>query len=214
MSTARLVLRYGPFPSQEYILPQQTVTIGREQANDLKLTDPEISRRHARILYQASRYLIEDLGSANGTFVNGRRIETPTVLRPGDVIDFAEYVGFTFEAAGLTNNTLVEPRDAAPAPHQAVPASRDVSPPLAPTLPDTPPPLSRPPVASAAVPAPVPARRNNRMQILAGCGCLIFLFVFLCAATIFLLDRQAPDVLYCQLLRPLFEIFQMPLDCP
>lgn len=62
-----------------------TTTIGRGNANDVTLTDPESSRSHARIsLRGALGFEVEDLGSRNGTMVNGVRIQRPSPLRFGD----------------------------------------------------------------------------------------------------------------------------------
>lgn len=68
---------------------EDELIIGRQAAGAGSLAnDIEISRRHARITSDAEgRYSIEDLGSTNGTYVNGRAIETPVVLEPGDRIE-------------------------------------------------------------------------------------------------------------------------------
>ena len=60
--------------------------IGRGGGNHVLLQDDLASRRHAVIRRQGEGYTIEDLGSRNGTFVNGARIAAPTALRPGDTI--------------------------------------------------------------------------------------------------------------------------------
>ncbi len=60
--------------------------IGRDQSTDVALDDEQASRRHARVSAQGDLALLEDLGSTNGTFVNGQPIEGPRVLRPGDRI--------------------------------------------------------------------------------------------------------------------------------
>jgi pSer/pThr/pTyr-binding forkhead associated (FHA) protein len=60
-------------------------TIGREGC-DILLPDPEASRRHAALTQREEDPVIEDLGSTNGTFVNGVRIEEPTALREGDAV--------------------------------------------------------------------------------------------------------------------------------
>jgi FHA domain len=60
--------------------------IGRDQSTDIALDDEQASRRHARVTAQGDLALIEDLGSTNGTYVNGQPVEGPRVLRPGDRI--------------------------------------------------------------------------------------------------------------------------------
>lgn len=62
------------------------LTIGRTPDNDIALGDMLVSRRHARLLTGPRGLVIEDLGSANGTQVNGRRIGAPTALRDGDLV--------------------------------------------------------------------------------------------------------------------------------
>ena len=74
-------------------------TFGRDSGNGGSLGgDPEISRKHARVTRASSgELLIQDLGSTNGTFVNGHRIAAPTPIRPGDVIELG---GSKVELAG------------------------------------------------------------------------------------------------------------------
>ncbi len=67
--------------------PAATVTvIGRDPSCDRVLPHPEISRRHARLVRTAAGLTLEDLGSTNGTFVNGTRITRPTLLHANDLI--------------------------------------------------------------------------------------------------------------------------------
>ena len=67
--------------------PQATITvIGRDPSCDRVLPHPEISRRHARLVRTPEGLTIEDLGSTNGTFVNGTRITRPTLLHPSDLV--------------------------------------------------------------------------------------------------------------------------------
>lgn len=95
-SSPLLVVRHGPNPNQEYPLVLSSNIIGREPINDVVFPDPEVSRRHARIVSQNNNYYIEDLGSTNGTFVNGRRISIVTRLSNGDIIDLGESIRLTF----------------------------------------------------------------------------------------------------------------------
>jgi hypothetical protein len=71
---------------QVFPLTQAPVTIGRMADNVLVLSDSLVSRHHAAISWQAGTYVVEDLGSANGTYVNERRITAPQELRHGYVV--------------------------------------------------------------------------------------------------------------------------------
>ena len=66
----------------------EPVVIGRGPA-DIALSDSDVSRRHARSGFGDAGFEIEDLGSANGTMVNGRRVDTKTAIRIGDRIQIA-----------------------------------------------------------------------------------------------------------------------------
>ena len=78
---ARLRVVSGPLAGQT-IDVENEVVIGREDT-DLTIDDVELSRRHAVVRRHASRLQVEDLGSTNGTFVDGTRIEEPTLLGGG-----------------------------------------------------------------------------------------------------------------------------------
>ena len=71
---------------QVFSMGFESVSIGRYRDNTLVLRDPLVSRHHAEIAMQGGRWVIRDLGSANGTFVNGRRIAGLQVLNHGDTI--------------------------------------------------------------------------------------------------------------------------------
>lgn len=64
----------------------RALTLGRSASCDLPIPKREASRRHAEVRFEGRQVVIEDLGSKNGTFVNGQRITTSTILRPGDRI--------------------------------------------------------------------------------------------------------------------------------
>ena len=70
----------------EATLIRSVVTIGRGPGNDIVLDDPHLSRRHCRILWYEEGILIEDLGSINGTVVNGQAVLHRRILRNGDVL--------------------------------------------------------------------------------------------------------------------------------
>jgi pSer/pThr/pTyr-binding forkhead associated (FHA) protein len=78
---ARLRVVSGPLAGQT-IDVETEIVIGREDT-DLTIDDVELSRRHAVVRRHASRLQVEDLGSTNGTYVDGTRIEEPTILGGG-----------------------------------------------------------------------------------------------------------------------------------
>ena len=59
------------------------VTLGRSRQCDVVLNDPNVSRQHAEIRPRGGSWVLTDLGSTNGSCLNGRRIEGPEVLKPG-----------------------------------------------------------------------------------------------------------------------------------
>ncbi len=97
ISKPKLVVRRGPNPDHVYTLTSAIVVIGRDPVSDVVVSDPEVSRRHARIFLQEGSFHIEDLRSTNGTYVNGRRINDRTRLASGDILDFGETVRVIFE---------------------------------------------------------------------------------------------------------------------
>src|SRR5438874_9560788 len=73
-------------PSGERRYVQSELRIGRGEQNDLRLNDASVSRHHAFLRRVDGRYLLSDVGSQNGTFVNGRRVHAPSALQSGDRI--------------------------------------------------------------------------------------------------------------------------------
>jgi pSer/pThr/pTyr-binding forkhead associated (FHA) protein len=61
-----------------------SIEIGREASNGLAIDDEQASRRHTRVTAEGDHALVEDLGSTNGTYLNGQPIEGQRTLRPGD----------------------------------------------------------------------------------------------------------------------------------
>ena len=70
----------------EHILDSRAISIGRDHDNDIALEDEFASARHARVEPRQDGVWVEDIGSTNGTFVNGARISAARRLKPGDVI--------------------------------------------------------------------------------------------------------------------------------
>jgi len=77
-------------PGNEILLTGRTVTrIGRAPDNDVVLDNKRASRYHAEIRWEKHHYILSDLESTNGTFVNGERLAAPHVLKDGDQIEIA-----------------------------------------------------------------------------------------------------------------------------
>jgi predicted component of type VI protein secretion system len=111
MAGFQLVMRSGPTPGKVFPLKEDEVFIGRDVGNNIVINDAEISRRHARLAIQAGGFILEDLGSTNGTAVNGDRLTSRHVMRVGEVISLGEHVALVFEAvADDKEATVVGPR--------------------------------------------------------------------------------------------------------
>ncbi len=87
LKEAWLKIEAGVRKGRELILAGAETTIGRAENCDIGLFgDPQVERLHARILRRGNDFLLEDAGSASGTYVNDERIDGPRLLRAGDVI--------------------------------------------------------------------------------------------------------------------------------
>lgn len=81
-----LTVLTGTSTGTVYKLARGTHVIGRKENTELRITDDGISRSHARVRCEGDLVFVEDMGSRNGTYVNGRVIDAPTPLHDGDKI--------------------------------------------------------------------------------------------------------------------------------
>src|SRR5215467_2666534 len=101
------------------------VTIGRVQGNDIILPKGNVSKRHSRIVLKDGKFIIVDLKSTNGTYVNGRKISSPLVIKPTDKIYIGDFILAVQESAA--SGVAV----AAPStPGLATPGRKSIPPPL------------------------------------------------------------------------------------
>jgi len=181
----QLVMRAGPTPGTTYSLEGELSTIGRDSTNTIVINDGEVSRRHARLTSQGGKYVIEDLGSTNGTFVNGQRLTGPVVLKPGDMIAFGEQITLAFESLSFDPNATVMSKPpkatiaAQPAPEIAAP----------------------PPAYAGQVPAGPPdvedaPKKSNKMIFI---GIAVAVLVLICACVAFFLwvDADPTGARWC-----------------
>lgn len=178
MSQFQFVMRSGPTPGKVFPIDGNEIGIGRDASQTISINDAEISRKHAKMELRGTSYVIQDLGSTNGTFVNGNRISGIQVLNPNDIVSFGENIVLMYELIADPNATMLSskpPRTAAgihkPAPAPVVaPVSTPVQAPAAAPVYTSPTPGATP-VASA------PTKRGNKKLIfiivLVVVGCLI-----------------------------------------
>jgi len=74
------------------VFDRTEINVGRVQGNDLMLPKGNVSKRHARLLFRDGRFIITDLKSTNGTYVNGRKIAQATIVREGDKIYIGDFI--------------------------------------------------------------------------------------------------------------------------
>lgn len=99
---AMLILQRGGQGGQRWRLDVPELVIGRSPDCDIILPDRQVSRRHARIFRRGDNYFVEDLGSKNGTWVNGQPVREPVRLEDGDEIQIALRFKLAFVGTGAT----------------------------------------------------------------------------------------------------------------
>lgn len=184
--SSQLVMSQGPQPGQTFTLDQDLLTVGRDPSSDIVINDPQVSRQHARIMRRGSLMVIEDIGSTNGTFVNGMRLTVPHTLANGDVIGLGNIVTLTYYGVSVATTEAIAGRPTVSSAPQAYG------------------PQSSPPQAYTAAPPSVaqPAEeKKSKTRLWFGCGCLVLLVIAACIG-VFVLDcaKLLPDIFY----QPLF----------
>ena len=88
--SALLVVKRGPNAGSRFLLDAETTTAGRHPESDIFLDDVTVSRRHAEFVREGGGFVVRDVGSLNGTYVNRNRIDA-AVLRAGDEVQIGKY---------------------------------------------------------------------------------------------------------------------------
>jgi hypothetical protein len=207
---AQLVVRQGVQMGKAFPLGRRPVVLGRDEKADITLPDPEVSRLHARIRWFEAQYVIEDLRSTNGTYLNDTLLRAPKPLNQGDKIALGQTVlEFEWLAGAPPHSTLAEP--------QLRPAEQPYPPPAAQSQIVTQPPSSALPSAtsspSGATPGAPTAQEEGSSGIgrclLVGCGCLVLLALLLVGAFVIVLFT-APE--WMQVLQDLLDQYHIPLQ--
>ena len=89
--SAMLLVQRGPDAGARFLLDTEVVTVGRHPDSDIFLDDISVSRRHANFTRTDAGYVISDLGSLNGSYVNRDRIDTDVALTGGDEVQIGKY---------------------------------------------------------------------------------------------------------------------------
>lgn len=193
---SRLIVRTGPNPGMVFDLTKEITTLGRDVATDIVVGDPEVSRQHARLTRTPGGYVLEDLGSTNGVFVNGERLDSPRVLNTGDLIGLSEKVTLTFEmAAPEAAQTVLSPAAGVETVSTIV---DDLTPPPSPVV--RPESVAAPVEIQSPPPSPPAEEEVSRWRspwFLAGCGCLLLIVIL--GALLVYMDNQFPEILYAPL---------------
>lgn len=180
----RLVVRRGPQPNQQYLLTRETITIGRDITNDVVINDPEVSRHHSRLTRSATGYMVEDLRSTNGTFVNRQRLTAPYQLNNGDLVGLGETVTLAYEATGEQVSTMVSGGAGSQPQPQPMGGGQPPAPPP-PAAYEPPPPMSMPVADEEGE-----RRPDLNRWIVIGCAVLTVLFCCTVVALAAYIDSQ------------------------
>jgi len=104
-----LVAREGQLAGQRWTIDAEEFIIGRGHDCHIILPERQVSRHHVKILHENSKYILKDLGSKNGTHLNGTQVQDTAVLQDGDEISIALCVKLVFVGTEATIPLTFEP---------------------------------------------------------------------------------------------------------
>jgi len=208
----QLNMKTGPTPGKIIQLSKAELSLGRDLSNDIFISDADVSRKHARLVQQGDGYLLEDLGSTNGTFINGSRLTAAQYLQSGDLIKFGESVELAYELPGFDAQATVlaglKPEYTPPPVSDEIPDPMPIPvPPVAAYTPETfiapePRPASAPTSYVSEQPPVVPQfeyqpvseepKKGKKTGLFIGIGCVVLLC--LCVVVVFAVYKFFPDI--------------------
>ena len=202
--TYQLHVQQGPEPGKVYPLTSASMTLGRDPTVEITINDPEVSRQHALLLETPSGFQIQDLGSTNGTLVDGQRLGSePLLLRSGQVITMGSSVILRYEALASSSEGIETLLDAAGEPEvETLLLSAEATPPGETAEP--PPPLKQPPpppvMPSPSTKSDAPdEQKNGNKRLITLLAALFFLTVCACCSFILFMYYIGGDWLLRQL---------------
>lgn len=106
-----IIAQSGPLNGQRWVLRDELI-IGRDPSCAIMVADRQVSRFHARLTRQEEGVLLEDLGSKNGSYVNGRLLDEPCLLQDGDLLQVALIQALVYLSSDSTMPLPASPRAA------------------------------------------------------------------------------------------------------
>lgn len=190
-SNYRLVMRTGANPGQIFPLDQTEMYIGRDLSCEIVINDSEVSRRHSKIYIFGQSFVIEDLGSTNGTFVNGQRITGPHTLIPGEIVALGDSSSLQFEVSmedpDATRVAVSPPTSVVEQPFQQAPYQPQMATPTPPQQSFSTPPVYAGQVPSSSNQIPQKPKKKNRLWLIV--LLLVILIVCACIVAFIVIDQ-------------------------
>jgi len=202
----RLTIIKGFNKGEVYPLDADEVIIGRGEENGITLNIAEVSRTHAILNRAGEGYVIKDLGSTNGTFVDKKKVGEKYLLKPGDTIMLGDAIYLTYQADTDPEETLIAPR-----PDEFSTPEVTAVTPKPPARKVTSPPVTTPQKGKSAEEVlsrgQVTEEKKGRTWLWAGIGCVVVIF-FLIVIGLIIFDYLN---LYCT--PPFDTLFNFLYSC-
>jgi hypothetical protein len=203
----RLTIIKGFNKGEVFPLEEDEIIIGRGEENNIVLNIAEVSRTHAILTKAEEGYMIKDLGSTNGTFVDKKRIGGKYLLKPGDTIMLGDAIYLTYQADTDPEETLVAPRpDLVEVPEETAVTSRPVSRERTPEVATAP--KRKRPAEEMLSQDQVTEEKGGRTWLWAGIGCVVVIFFVIVIGLI------AFDYLNLYCTPPFDTMFSFLWPCP
>ncbi len=184
----RLTVIKGFNKGEEFPLKGDEITIGRGDENGIVFNIAEVSRAHAVLTKTEGGYMIRDLGSTNGTFVDKKEVGGKYLLKPGDTVMLGDAIYLTYMADADPDETLIAPRPDEPAPSEVTAVttrSAEAAPKPAAPAPTAPKKVRT--LEEKITPAQAPDKKKGNTWLWAGIGCLVVI-IFLIVVGVIVFD--------------------------
>lgn len=180
----QLVVRTGPIPGKIYPIIKDEIVIGRDPNCEVLINDAEVSRHHASVRLQGGGFMLEDLGSTNGTVVNGQKLAGPHFLRPGEIITLGQHVSLVFEAEPVfdPDATMVTPMVNIPLKSTPAPSSAYQGQPVQPS--------AGTPASGEQIPDLKTTKKSNRLIFII-LAVILVLLVICCVSVLIFIDSNS-----------------------